>query len=302
MNHNMIDQLRVFVLVVEEGSFSGAARRLNRAVSSVSYAVGQIEKQCGFPLLDRATRKAELTQRGRAVYAEATFLVESARRLSSHMRALEKGEETRIRIAIDVLFPLTVVRAALERFDRTRPRVRVQLFTSSLNSLWETIRREEVDFALTLLTNVPADMTARSYRNVTMWPTAAAGHPLALLPEPIPIEAFQAHRQIYFIGEPNLDIERMGRIFGPDVWTSNDLEHIRMLVTSGFGWSFTNEVFFAREEAAGVVKRLRSADNRLHPVRALGATWPIDRAPGPLGQQIIDLVAEALDEPAAAEE
>lgn len=302
MNHNLIDQLRIFVAVVEEGSFSNAARRLNRAVSSVSYAVGQVEKQCGFPLLDRTSRRAELTQRGRAVFAEATFLVESARRLTSHMKALEKGEETRIRIAVDVLFPLTILRDALHRFDRTRPRVRVQLFTSSLNSLWDTLRAGEVDFALTLLTNVPADMSARSFRNVTMWPTAAAAHPLSRLPEPIPIEAFQAERQIYFIGEPGLDVERMGRVFGPDVWTANDLEHIRMLVTGGFGWCFTNEVFFAREEEAGLVKRLRSADNRLHPVRALGATWPIDRAPGPLGQQIIALLAEALEEPAAGGE
>ncbi|NEK65416.1 MAG: LysR family transcriptional regulator, partial [Xanthomonas perforans] len=99
-----------------------------------------IEKQCGFPLLDRASREATLTQRGRAVFAEASFLVESARRLTAHMKALEKGEETRIRIAVDVLFPLDTLRDALQRFDETRPRARVQLFTSSLNSLWETLR------------------------------------------------------------------------------------------------------------------------------------------------------------------
>ncbi|WP_279483014.1 LysR family transcriptional regulator [Aureimonas sp. SK2] len=296
MNPNLIDQLRTFVTVVEEGSFSSAARRLNRAVSSVSYAVAQMERQCGFPLIDRASREATLTQRGRAVFAEATFLVESARRLTAHMKALEKGEEMRIRIAVDVLFPLTALRDALQGFDATQPRARVQLFTSSLNTLWETLRSGEVDFALTFLANVPPDMTARSFRNVTMWPVASATHPLSRLPQPIPIEAFQSERQIYFIGSPSVDVERLGRVFGPDVWTSNDLEHIRMLVTGGFGWCFTNEVFFADEEAAGVVKRLRSADNRFHPVRALGAAWSIDRAPGPLGQQIIEFLAGRLSE------
>ncbi|MBB3936904.1 LysR family transcriptional regulator [Aureimonas phyllosphaerae] len=296
MNPNLIDQLRTFVTVVEEGSFTGAARRLNRAVSSVSYAVAQIERHCGFPLLERVTRQPELTRRGRAVFAEASFLVESARRLTAHMKALEKGEETRIRIAVDVLFPLDHLHAALQRFDAARPRARVQLFTSSLNTLWETLRSGDVDFALTFLANVPADMTARSFRNVTMWPVAAATHPLARMAQPIPIEAFQSERQIYFIGDPGVDVERLGRVFGPDVWTSNDLEHIRMLVTGGFGWCFTNEAFFAREEASGAVKRLRSADNRLHPVRALGAAWSIDRAPGPLGGQIVDFLAGALGE------
>jgi len=294
MNHNLIDQLRTFVTVVEEGGFSNAARKLNRAVSSVSYAVAQVEKQCGFALIERGSRAVELTRRGRAVFAEASFLVESARRLTAHMKALEKGEETRIRIAVDVLFPLGALRRALERFDATRPRTRVQLFTSSLNSLWNTLRSGEVDFALSFLADVPADMTARSFRDVAMWPVAAASHPLARALEPIPIELFQRERQIYFIGEPSVDVERMGRVFGPDVWTSNDLEHIRMLVTGGFGWSFSDDAFFAPEEAAGRVKRLRSADNRLHPVRVVGAAWSIDRAPGPLGQQIIEFLAGSL--------
>lgn len=296
MNHNLIDQLRIFVMVVEDGSFSATARRLNRAVSSISYAVGQVEKQCGFALLERSARRVSLTERGRAVFAEATFLVESARRLAAHMKALEKGEETRVRIAVDVLFPLAPLHRALRRFEETRSRARVQLFTSSLNSLWETLRADEVDFAVTLLSNVPADMTARSFQNVALSPAVAVSHPLASLPEPIPIEAFQSERQIYFIGSPTVDMERAGRVFGPHVWTANDLEHIRLLVTNGFGWCFVNEVFFEREEREGVVKRLRSADNRLHPVRALGAAWSLDRAPGPLGQQIVGYLAEALEQ------
>ena len=47
MNHDAItlDQIRVFEAVVETGSFSAAARRLNRAQSAVSYAIANLEAQ-----------------------------------------------------------------------------------------------------------------------------------------------------------------------------------------------------------------------------------------------------------------
>ena len=49
-----LDQLRVLLTVVEEGSFAAAGRRLSRATSAVSYTIGQLERQLGVALFDRA--------------------------------------------------------------------------------------------------------------------------------------------------------------------------------------------------------------------------------------------------------
>jgi Bacterial regulatory helix-turn-helix protein, lysR family len=58
-----LDQLKVFLTIVETGSFAAAARALNRATSVVSYAVANLEAQLGFPLFDRdSTRKPQLTR------------------------------------------------------------------------------------------------------------------------------------------------------------------------------------------------------------------------------------------------
>ena len=45
-----VDQLLVLLTVVEEGSFTSAARRLRRATSAVSYAIDTLEAQLGLPL------------------------------------------------------------------------------------------------------------------------------------------------------------------------------------------------------------------------------------------------------------
>src|SRR5437016_3952035 len=61
-----LDQLRVFLTVVDVGSFAGAARKLNRATSVISYSISNLETQLGVMLFDReSTRKPQLTEPGR---------------------------------------------------------------------------------------------------------------------------------------------------------------------------------------------------------------------------------------------
>ena len=63
-----IDQLRIFLAVVDEGSFGGAARRMGRAISAISYGVAQLEALLAVKLFEReGSRRPELTAAGRAL-------------------------------------------------------------------------------------------------------------------------------------------------------------------------------------------------------------------------------------------
>jgi hypothetical protein len=56
------DQLRIFLAIVDTGSFAAAGRKLNRAVSVISYGIANLEAQLGLELFDReGTRKPQLT-------------------------------------------------------------------------------------------------------------------------------------------------------------------------------------------------------------------------------------------------
>ena len=58
-----LDQLAVFLTVVETGSFAAAARRLRRATSAISYAIANLEQQLGVQLFDRdQARQPALTR------------------------------------------------------------------------------------------------------------------------------------------------------------------------------------------------------------------------------------------------
>ena len=54
MDARTLDQIRVFLSVVDEGSFPKAAKSLQRAQSAVTYAIRKLEAEIGVPLFDRS--------------------------------------------------------------------------------------------------------------------------------------------------------------------------------------------------------------------------------------------------------
>ncbi len=105
------------------------------------------------------------------------------------------------------------------------------------------------------------------------------------------MSAFQTERQIFYIGSPETDMERVGRLFSTDVRSVNDVELIRELVCSGAGWCFSDPGSFEKELRAGLVRRLECVDAQFHPIRTLGVAWPVNRQPGALGRVLIDIVS-----------
>lgn len=286
---NLVDHLEAFIITYEAGGFSAAARVLGRAVSSISYSVTQLEAYCGFSLLTRGSGQISLTERGRAVFSEARTVVDSARRFSAHARLLESGEETRLRVLVDVLFPRRRLNAALLAFSARHPRARVQLFNASLNTMWTDLRQDKYDLAMALTGAIPSDMEARAFGKEQLAPYCAMSHPLAAMSGPIPTGTFQAERQIYYIGDPATDVERVGRVFSTDIWTVDDVEQIRQLVLAGAGWCFGADFTFEEELRTGQIRRLVCADPKFHPMRNVGVIWPLERPPGILGSSFIEL-------------
>ena len=63
-----LDQIRIFLAVNDTGSFSKAAKQLNRAQSAVTYGIQKLEAQFGIPLFDRTAYRPALTEAGRRAF------------------------------------------------------------------------------------------------------------------------------------------------------------------------------------------------------------------------------------------
>src|SRR5437764_6177181 len=72
-----IHQLRYFVAVAEEGSFSRAAAKVRVAQPSLSQQIGKLEAEVGQPLFDRLPRSVVLTEAGRCLIDYARQILAS---------------------------------------------------------------------------------------------------------------------------------------------------------------------------------------------------------------------------------
>ena len=122
-----LDDLAVFLAVLETGGFRAAAKRLSLSPSSVSEKMALLEARLGAPLLIRTTRSVNATEAGRALadrlsplLAETRAALRDAASSPHTVRGLLKLNVTGA-VMVDILPPL------IDRFVETHPEVRVEI-------------------------------------------------------------------------------------------------------------------------------------------------------------------------------
>lgn len=91
-------RLRAVVRVAEELSFSRAAEHLRVSQPALSAQVHNLEKELGFPLFERSTRRVALTDNGERFVSEARELLRAYERLERFARVLHRETETRLAV------------------------------------------------------------------------------------------------------------------------------------------------------------------------------------------------------------
>lgn len=136
-----LNEILIFVRVVQAGSFNKAAERLGMPNSTVSTKVSAFEKRLGVTLLHRTTRKLSLTQAGEAFYQSALKHVEGL--LSAESEAsLKQGEpQGTLRITAPILVSSSVLPDVISAYTEKYPKVCVEVVASdaSLDLISENI-------------------------------------------------------------------------------------------------------------------------------------------------------------------
>jgi len=125
-----LNEIAVFIKVVDAGSFSGAAKTLGLPRSTVSRKVSQLEEALGVRLLQRSTRKLSLTQAGHGYYFQcsgAISQIEQANQLATESQQTPSGV---IRIAAILALQKGFLCDWVNEFLRTYPNVRAEILLS----------------------------------------------------------------------------------------------------------------------------------------------------------------------------
>jgi DNA-binding transcriptional LysR family regulator len=231
------DQLAVFLAIVETGSFSGAARKLNRAQSAVSYAIANLERLLEIELFDRTGRKPELTEAGRAVLEDARAVSGSVDKLLARARQIRAGIEPRLALAVDVFFPMPLLLELLAAFREQFPTIPVHLHTEALGAVAQLVAEGVVQFGVSEpLDEFPPGIVRTPTSSIELVTVCAAEHPLARVEGPISLEQLRGHTQLVLTDRSPLTAGRDNAVAGDDNWRLADLPAKQACLRAGFGW------------------------------------------------------------------
>lgn len=124
------DAMRAFVLVVVEGSFVGAATHLGMTPSAVSKVISRLEKRLGTLLLQRTTRRIELTDAGRVFFDHSKSALETIEIAIAGVAALTDKPSGTVRVSVGSAFAKHRLVPILPAFHDLHPNVVVELEVS----------------------------------------------------------------------------------------------------------------------------------------------------------------------------
>lgn len=288
------DQLRIFLAIVETGSFAAAGRRLNRATSVISYGMANLEAQLGLVLFDReGTRRPTLTDAGRALLAEARAIALGMDGLRAKAKGLLAGLEAEVRIVVDVMLPTARLAEVLNAFREAFPTVALRLHVEALGAVAALVLEREAVIGVSgpLSAGFP-ELHRRALGAVTMVPVAAPHHPLArggLAPG-----AGREHIQLVLTDRSPLTAGRDFSVSSDQTWRIADLGAKHALLRQGIGWGNMPLPLVEMDLFSGALVRLDLPDH-LPPPYPFEGVWRADTAPGPAASWLLERLALCAD-------
>jgi DNA-binding transcriptional LysR family regulator len=169
----LIENMRVFVRVVELGGLSAAGRHLRLSPAVVSHRLQQLENHLGVRLLNRTTRQLQTTEQGAAFYEaarEALVAVQHAEDVVADAGGAPRGE---LRVTAPLGLGRRVLAPLVPAFQARHPGLGVRLRLS--DHLLDLVR-EAVDVAIRLAVLADSSLIARKIADCPRLLCAAPGY------------------------------------------------------------------------------------------------------------------------------
>lgn len=143
-----LKQLSYFVAVVEEGTISSAARKLNLTQPPLSAQMKQLEAECGCVLFERTSRHIQLTEAGRMLYGRALTLLELADIARQELRDYREGTSGTLRLGVVSSVGSTLLTEFVRDFHMAQPQTAFELFEANTYQLLEQLKSNLLELAV----------------------------------------------------------------------------------------------------------------------------------------------------------
>jgi DNA-binding transcriptional LysR family regulator len=185
-----IDVLRTVVTASQLGSFNRAAEQVGRSQSAISQQIHKLEERVGQPLFRKQGRGLALTEAGEIILAYARRILDLNDEAVTAVTGVAIDGTVRFGMPGD--FAETWLPAALGRFKRAHPTVRIEATVDRNTSLVERLNKGQIDLAL-ILGPLPGPQTGARGEALAKFPMAWIGGNETTLNgnEPVPLAVFE---------------------------------------------------------------------------------------------------------------
>lgn len=291
-----LDQLRTFIVAVDEGSFSAAARKLRRAQSVVSDLVSNLEAQMGVQLFDRSGRYPRLTPAGVALLADARGIVGGVDFMKARAKGMSAGLEPELSVVVDVHYPIQAITEAANEFREQFPGTPLRLFVEALGAVHQRVLDGSagVGVAATFPNPLPS-LGGEHIAGVTIAMVAARHHPLASFKGTIPMSELARHVQLVLTDRSMLSAGIEFSVLSPSTWRLADLFAKHAFILNGLGWGGLPFHVAQRDLSEGKLVELSIEGLPGGGMVPMSAIYPIAAPPGPAGRWLIERLKACPD-------
>ncbi|MDX8438904.1 LysR family transcriptional regulator [Mesorhizobium australafricanum] len=179
-----LNRLIYFTTVVETGSFTAAAARLDVAKAVVSHQVGKLEAELGATLLQRTTRRVTATEEGRRFYDRAAIILREAEAAYGDVSQSAGRPTGTLRLTASLDYGAKIVAPTIAEYLRKYPKVKVEaIFDDAISNLVD----EQIDLGIRIGWLADSSNQARRLGTLQQFvvatPKLAAGLPADVSPK-----------------------------------------------------------------------------------------------------------------------
>jgi len=231
-----LDAWEILQTVVQLKGFAPAAEKLNRSQSTISYAVGRLQQQLGVQLFEIHGRKAELTEVGRVLLADAEPHLEGFHQLEQRARLMASGGASEVRLSVDSVFPDDRLFAALTSFSRSFPHVKPKLRQGTFLSADSEFSLYNSQLCITGL--MSRELLVKPILVIGMIAVVRSDHPLLSVRRRLSRSDLMQHMLVTIEGAASGSLKHQPRLLTQRALPVSTIESAIAAVRSGlcFGW------------------------------------------------------------------
>jgi DNA-binding transcriptional LysR family regulator len=289
-----VDALITFVAVMDTGSFSAAARRLDKTPSGVSRSISRLEAQLNMSVITRTTRRLDRTEEGEWLLARARNVLSDLQDMEEHLarRRLAPSGLVRLNAATPVLDHM--VAPLMAEFMDAYPLIRLELVSGE--TVVDLIE-ERADLAIRIGPLADSTLNARRLGNSRLRLLASPDY-LARHGSPDSVASLAGHRLLGFTSPASLNIWPLPQETGdgltvqPAIAASSG-ETLRHLALAGAGIACLADFLTRSDTASGRLAPVLQSE-LLPWTQAVWAVFYKQEALAPRVAVLLDFLAERL--------